>query len=64
MKRYLRARVRAGRLETAEPVSLPEGTLVELTLEVLEPQQSRPPVTFRARKIGVKQALTREVIYD
>jgi hypothetical protein len=64
MKRHLRARVRAGHLEPAEPVSLPEGTVVELTLEIPEPPKARPPVSFRVRKLGVRQPLTREAIYE
>ena len=64
MKRHLRARVHAGQLEPTEPVALPEGTVVELTLEVPEELQARPRVTFRARKLGVRQPLTREAIYE
>jgi hypothetical protein len=64
MKRHLRARVFAGHLEPAEPVALPDGTVVDLTLEIPEPPQSRPQVAFRPRKLGVIQPLTRESIYE
>jgi hypothetical protein len=65
MKRHLLARVLAGHLEPDEPVDLPDGTVVELTLEVPGPApKSRPRVTFRPRKIGVRQPLTRESIYE
>jgi hypothetical protein len=64
MKRHLRARVCAGHLEPVEPMALPDGTIVELTLEIPEPPESRPRVSFRPRKLGVRQPLTREAIYE
>jgi len=64
MKRHLRARVCAGRLETTESLALPDGTVVDLTLELSDPPESRPKVSFRPRKLGVRQPLTRESIYE
>jgi len=64
MKRHLRARVQGGNLAPTEPVALPEGMIVELTLETPEPQETRSRITFRPRDLGVRQPLTREAIYD
>ena len=60
MKSHLLARVLADHLEPDAPVDLPDGTVVELTLEVPEPPKSRPRVTLCPRKLGVRQSLTRE----
>ncbi len=64
MKRHLRARVQGGNLAPTEPVALPEGMIVELTLETPEPPETRSRITFRPRDLGVRQPLTREAIYD
>jgi predicted DNA-binding antitoxin AbrB/MazE fold protein len=64
MKRHLLARVEGGNFAPTEPVELPEGMIVELTLETPEPPEARSRAVFRPRKMGVRQPLTREVIYE
>ena len=48
MKRHLRAKVQAGRIELLEPFDLPEGSEVDVTFEVLEAPKKLPALTFRA----------------
>jgi len=64
MKRHLLARVQGGNLAPTEPMTLPEGMIVELWLETPEPPETRPRAVFRPRSIGVKEPLTREEIYE
>ena len=64
MKRHLRAKVQAGRIELLEPFDLPEGSEVDVTVEVLEAPKKLPALTFRVWDLGVKQPLTREDIYE
>ena len=64
MKRHLRAKVQAGRIELLEPVELPEGSEVDVTVEVPEAPKKLPTLTFRTWDLGVKQPLAREDIYE
>jgi hypothetical protein len=43
---------------------LPEGSDVDVTVEVPEATKKLPPLTFRTWDLDVKQPLTREDIYE
>jgi hypothetical protein len=64
VKRHLRAKVHAGRIELLEPCDLPEGSEVDLMVEVPEPPKKLPTLAFGEWDLGVRQPLTREDIYE
>jgi hypothetical protein len=64
MKRHLRAKVQAGHIELLEPFDLPEGSEVEVTIEVPGAPKTLPALAFNAWDLGVKQPLTREDTYE
>ena len=43
---------------------MPEGSDVDVTVEVPEAPKKLPPLTFRTWDLDVKQPLTREDIYE
>ena len=64
MQRHLRARVSGGLLLPLEPIGVPEGSEVDLTMEVPDTAKTLPAVTFGEWDLGVYQPLTRESIYE
>lgn len=64
MKRHLHARVQADRLELLEPLELPEGSEVDVTVEVLEAPKKLPNVVLRTWNLGLgSRPITREDAY-
>jgi hypothetical protein len=47
-----------------EPIGVPEGSEVDLTMEVPDTAKTLPAVTFGEWDLGVYQPLTRESIYE
>jgi hypothetical protein len=65
MRRHLRARVQAGRIELLEPFDLPEGSEVDVTVEVPEAPKKLPNVVLRTWNLGLRsRPVTREDAYD
>jgi hypothetical protein len=64
MKRHLRGKVHAGRLELLETFELPEGSELEVTVEVPEPPKKLQALMFGEWDLGANQPLTRKAIYE
>ncbi len=64
MTRSLRARVTGGLLVPLEPIGVPDGIEIELTMEVPERAKTIAAIAFGEWDLGVCQPLTREDIYD
>lgn len=64
--RTVRFKVRRGHLEPLEPVNLVEGSEVEVSVSLADTanEPAQPAVAFRSWKMGVKEPLTREDIYE
>lgn len=64
MKRHLRARVSAGMLMPLEPIGVPDGSEIDLTMDMPDTAKTIPAVTFGEWDLGAQQPLTRESIYE
>jgi hypothetical protein len=59
MKRHLRARVSGGMLMPLEPIGVPDGSEIDLTMDVPETAKTIPAVTLR--RMGSRCATAADV---
>ena len=63
MTRSLRARVSGGLIVPLEPIEVPDGIEIELTMEIPERAKTITAMDFGEWDLGATQPLTREDIY-
>ena len=65
-QRRVRARFRHGNFEPVEPITLPEDSEVDLTVDMPEGKgpQGHPDVELASWDLGIKGPITRCEIYD